>query len=299
MSNKPLIEVYDNSFCDLQIVEAKSDIQKGTVVRARGRFQMAETKNQNGRVYAKSLLEREISKLQSQIESRSLFGELDHPQVVSTSLQNASHVITELSWNGNEIIGEYEVLNTRKGQDLKAILTAGCKPGISSRGSGSLVREGSELKVAPDFRLISFDAVADPSTFGAHPVVQEGQIITLEEALLMESNTAVREQFIIELQNDSYLQSALAEAFYKAGLKIGHLQEAAKGDIYEAGALLQQLSGKKWLRIVELQETKLRVALKELFCKVNADGLLSIYEGISTDTDEMMLYHQRRMAGLI
>mgnify|MGYP003628511157 FL=1 len=148
------------------ISESKS---KGTMC-IRGRFQMAEEANNNKRVYSKELLEREATRLAEAYTNRRLLGELDHPTHDHVSLQNVSHLITKLSMNGKEMIGEAELLNTPAGQTAQALLKGGVKLGISSRGMGTLTEGVDGYKyVNEDFKLLTFDLVADPSTKGAFP----------------------------------------------------------------------------------------------------------------------------------
>ena len=148
------------------ISESKS---KGTMC-IRGRFQMAEEANNNKRVYSKELLEREAERLAEAYTNRRLLGELDHPTHDHVSLQNVSHLITNLSMNGKEMIGEAELLNTPAGQTAQALLKGGVKLGISSRGMGTLTEGVDGYKyVNEDFKLLTFDLVADPSTKGAFP----------------------------------------------------------------------------------------------------------------------------------
>jgi len=136
----------------------------------RGRFQMAETANNNKRVYSKELLEREAERLIEAYSARRLMGELDHPTHDHVSLQNVSHLITKLSMKGNEMIGEAELLNTPAGQVAQALLKGGVQLGISSRGMGTLTEGADGYKyVNEDFKLLTFDLVADPSTKGAFP----------------------------------------------------------------------------------------------------------------------------------
>jgi hypothetical protein len=148
------------------ISESKS---KGTMC-IRGRFQMAEEANNNKRVYSKELLDREATRLAEAYTNRRLLGELDHPTHDHVSLQNVSHLITKLSMNGKEMIGEAELLNTPAGQTAQALLKGGVKLGISSRGMGTLTEGVDGYKyVNEDFKLLTFDLVADPSTKGAFP----------------------------------------------------------------------------------------------------------------------------------
>jgi len=142
---------------------------KGTMCIS-GRFQLAEAPNNNKRVYSKEILEREVGRLVEAYTARRLMGELDHPKHDHVSLQNVSHLITKLSMKGNEMIGEAELLNTPAGQVAQALLKNGVQLGISSRGMGTLTEGADGFKyVNEDYKLLTFDLVADPSTKGAFP----------------------------------------------------------------------------------------------------------------------------------
>jgi len=138
-----------------------------------GVLQRAEVPNQNKRVYPRDVLMREAKKyLGIQIKERRALGELDHPDSSVVNLQNASHNILEMHWNSDDLVGTVEVLGTPSGNILKELFKAGIKLGISSRGLGS-VKEITEdgdngtVEVQPDFELIAFDFVSNPSTHGA------------------------------------------------------------------------------------------------------------------------------------
>lgn len=139
------------------------------VFLATGPIQRAEAKNENGRVYPKSILEREINKYNEEfVVNKNAFGELDHPEKPVVDLKNVSHVMTELWWDGNTVMGTLEILPTPSGNIARAIMEAGYTIGISSRGTGS-VKNTSEnlLQVQSDFGLICWDLVSRPSTFGS------------------------------------------------------------------------------------------------------------------------------------
>ena len=139
----------------------------------RGVLQRAEAKNQNGRVYPKDILHREAKKYAKEfIKERRAMGELDHPESSVVNLQNVSHNIREMHWEGDNLLGEVEVLGTPSGNILKELFKSGIKLGISSRGMGSVetVSEANgeqSQEVQPDFELIAFDFVSNPSTHGA------------------------------------------------------------------------------------------------------------------------------------
>jgi len=156
---------------NLTIIEESKN--KGTLKIA-GVFQRAEEANNNNRIYPQEVLDGQITKLQPMIEERRLCGELDHPSNDTVKLSNASHLITKLQMNKNEVIGEAEILNTPAGLTAQALIKGGVKVGISSRGMGTLSEEGEGVKkVNEDFNLVTFDLVADPSTRGAYPGLSE------------------------------------------------------------------------------------------------------------------------------
>ena len=137
----------------------------------RGVFQRAEKKNQNGRIYPLDLLSREVKKLQEPIKDNRLVGELDHPQSAKIRVPPTSHKITKL-WmeDGNEAFGELVPTHNTSGRDLHALIVKDkVRLGVSSRGTGTLKETDEGLIVQPNFQMITFDIVADPSTHGAFP----------------------------------------------------------------------------------------------------------------------------------
>ena len=135
----------------------------------KGVLQRAEAKNQNGRVYPRNVLMREAKKYSDiNIKERRALGELDHPDSSVVNLNNVSHNITEMHWQDNDLVGTVEVLSTPSGNILKELFKCGIKLGISSRGLGSVKQLGeSEVEVQPDFELVCWDFVSNPSTQGA------------------------------------------------------------------------------------------------------------------------------------
>ena len=152
-----------------QITESLAENNGKLIVR--GVLQRAEAKNQNERIYPKEVLMREAKKYNTLINERRALGELDHPESSVVNLNNVSHNVLEMSWNGNDLVGKVEVLPTPSGNILKSLFQSGIKLGISSRGMGSVkevMREaGNTLEVQPDFELVAFDFVSNPSTHGA------------------------------------------------------------------------------------------------------------------------------------
>jgi len=162
---------------DVFVIENLQIINEGTkggVMKIRGTFQRAMEANNNGRIYPTAVLEGQIKKLQPLIKERRLCGELDHPQNETVKLSNASHLLTKLEMVGNEVIGEAEILKTPAGLTAQALINGGVKIGISSRGMGTLSEDHTGQKIVnEDFKLVTFDLVADPSTRGAYPGLAE------------------------------------------------------------------------------------------------------------------------------
>jgi hypothetical protein len=159
----------------------KESKERPGVYEVEGIMQRAVSKNQNGRTYSKAILERESEKyIEEFVKNGNAFGELDHPESPIVSLKNASHIVKDLWWKGNDLMGRVELLNTPAGNIVKEIIKAGHTIGISSRGTGSVnqTNEGT-LEVQPDFELVCWDFVSNPSTHGAfmNPVsLSEGKI---------------------------------------------------------------------------------------------------------------------------
>ena len=147
----------------------KESKERPGVYEVEGVMQRAGAKNQNGRIYEKDLLMREAKKYVDElVKNGNAFGELDHPESAVVSLKNASHVVKDLYWNGDDLMGKVELLNTPAGNIVKEIIKAGHTIGISSRGTGS-VQQTNEgyLEVQSDFELVCWDFVSNPSTHGA------------------------------------------------------------------------------------------------------------------------------------
>lgn len=152
----------DGSF----VMNLNESTDKGTT-KFRGKFQEAEAKNKNNRIYPYSILDENVKKLSPIIKARGLVGELDHPTDSVIHFEKASHIVTNVWWEGNNLMGEGEILNTPAGRILKALLNDGVRVGISSRGVGNGREENGTFIIGESYKLITFDAVADPSTHAA------------------------------------------------------------------------------------------------------------------------------------
>jgi hypothetical protein len=147
---------------------AQYGVPGGFIVQ--GILQRAGAKNQNGRVYPREILDREARRYEAEFirENRAL-GELDHPESSVVNLNNVSHNILKIWWNGNDLMGAVQILDTPSGKILKALFKEGITLGISSRGLGSVkeLRNEGTVEVQDDFELICWDFVSNPSTQGA------------------------------------------------------------------------------------------------------------------------------------
>ena len=163
-----LLTEYRQFKVDKLLVERS--IKENKPLMVSGIIQRAEAKNQNGRVYPKDILEREIKKYaEGPVKERRATGELDHPESSVINLQNVSHNIVEVRMKGNDVYGKVEILSTPAGNILKELFRNGITVGISSRGMGSVKENMSEgtVEVQDDFELLCFDFVSTPSTHGA------------------------------------------------------------------------------------------------------------------------------------
>lgn len=165
------------------------DLNESTVngrVTFRGKFQEANAVNKNKRMYPFDILSNNVEKLQETVNARGLIGELDHPTDSIVHFENASHLITKLWWEGNVLMGEGMVLNTPAGKVLAELMKDGVRIGISSRGvgNGSVNNEGV-LVIGESYKLITFDAVADPSTISAFQerVVKKNEATQIDKSI--------------------------------------------------------------------------------------------------------------------
>ena len=168
MENKKLLVDYITFDISPEMINESMERNNGRLL-VKGVLQRADAKNQNGRVYPRNILMREAKKYNDiNIKERRALGELDHPDSSVVNLNNVSHNITEMHWDGNDLVGTVEVLSTPSGNILRELFKCGIKLGISSRGLGSVKQLGEgEVQVQDDFELIAFDFVSNPSTHGA------------------------------------------------------------------------------------------------------------------------------------
>jgi hypothetical protein len=156
-----LIAEYNESNLEC-IVEKKEDGTKKYAIE--GVFMQSESKNRNGRIYPKKIMENAVSKyVDEQVSQNRAVGELNHPEGPTVNLDKVSHLITDLRWEGNDVVGKASILDTPMGQIVKGLLEGGVNLGVSTRGMGSLESRGGVNYVGEDFTLSTVDIVQDPS----------------------------------------------------------------------------------------------------------------------------------------
>ncbi|MBT7914880.1 primosomal protein [Candidatus Bathyarchaeota archaeon] len=187
MSTQHLLHSWTPFDINTEMIKESRDSHDGKII-LRGILQKADTLNQNGRVYPKAILEREVRNYQKFIRERRALGECDHPDSSVVELKNTSHLIVKAWMEGNDVYGDVELLNTPAGKILQSLVESGVTLGISSRGVGSTRRDGDRQIVQEDFQLICWDFVSEPSTPGAF-MMREGRQITEREA------KALKQQF--------------------------------------------------------------------------------------------------------
>ena len=138
MEKQLLIDYIPFSTSKLTLSESKS-LENGRM-RIKGKLQEANVKNGNGRVYPEMVLRREVENYQKLIRENRALGELDHPDQSVINLKNVSHLVTELWWNGKDVMGKVKILETPSGKILRSLVESGVKLGISSRGLGKIGR---------------------------------------------------------------------------------------------------------------------------------------------------------------
>ena len=144
------------------ICEQKKDGSKDYFIE--GVFMQSNKKNRNGRIYEKASLEKAVEKyVVEQVKQGRAVGELNHPEGPTVNLDKVSYKITDLHWQGNDVVGKASILKTPMGKIVEGLLEGGVKLGVSSRGMGSLVQKNGASYVGDDFMLATVDIVQDPS----------------------------------------------------------------------------------------------------------------------------------------
>jgi hypothetical protein len=191
MSKNLLREFYalcEGGICQDLLTEREKREMANSTLYLSGRLQTADKKNGNGRVYPHEVLKREISNYMDIVKDNRACGELDHPDDSVVNLKNVSHIITDIWWEGKDVMGKIKVLDTPSGRILKDLVNAGVKLGISSRGLGSVRESMGVVTVENDFQLICFDMVSEPSTPNAYVYPNEKNNVTARLREVKENN---------------------------------------------------------------------------------------------------------------
>jgi len=144
------------------LTEKKEDGGKNHFIE--GVFMQADQKNRNGRIYPKKIMEGAVDKyVNEQVKTGRAVGELNHPDGPTINLDKVSHRITALEWDGNNVVGKAQILNTPMGKVVQGLLEGGVRVGVSSRGMGTLEQRDGVNYVKDDFMLNTVDIVQDPS----------------------------------------------------------------------------------------------------------------------------------------
>jgi hypothetical protein len=179
MSKYLLREYYElcaGGVCEDLLTEAeKAEVRNGAVYLS-GVMQRVDEQNGNGRVYPKQVLMREVKNYMKTVKENRACGELDHPEDSVVNLKNASHMVTDLWWESNDLKGKIRVLSTPAGKILESLVNDGVRLGISSRALGSVHESAGKTIVEDDLQLICFDIVSEPSTQGAFMQLSESKI---------------------------------------------------------------------------------------------------------------------------
>ena len=181
------------------ITEADAEGKKNYKIR--GVFMQSEIKNRNGRMYPQHVLEKEVKRYNKEyVKQRRAFGELGHPDGPTVNLERVSHMITKLTPDGKNFIGEAKVRDTPYGKIVKNLIDEGAKLGVSSRGMGSLEPRGKMQIVKDDFYLATAaDIVADPSAPNAFVEgIMEGKEWVWENGVVKEVDIATYKQLLIQ-----------------------------------------------------------------------------------------------------
>ena len=161
-----LISEYVENDLQCLITEDKDSGKKKYVIE--GVFAQAEKKNRNGRMYPKAVMEKAVDKyVTEQVKQKRAVGELNHPDGPTVNLDKVSHVITDMHFDGNNVIGKASILPTPMGEIVKGLLDGEVRLGVSTRGMGSLEKKGDTMVVKDDYILNTVDIVQDPSAHNA------------------------------------------------------------------------------------------------------------------------------------
>jgi hypothetical protein len=162
---KLITQTPTNEGLDYLIEEGNKD--KPATLYVTGVYMVADEKNRNNRIYSREEMQKEVNRYNQEFVTKNrALGELEHPQTATVNSERACHLITELKMEDNIVRGKSKILSTPLGEVMKSLIRDGVKMGMSSRALGQLEEKGGVNHVS-NMKLITIDAVADPSAPGA------------------------------------------------------------------------------------------------------------------------------------
>lgn len=200
--NRLIIGGGDGGILNEMELHETTDDTGNKLYKFRGKLQEADAINKNNRKYTKAILEQNVESLKDILCNGGLVGELDHPSDSIVHFANSSHKFTKLWWEGNILMGEGVFLSTPSGKVLRALINDGVRIGMSSRGVGNgKVDSNGVLVIGESYKLITFDAVADPSTYAAFQERVAGS--TKESVLPINTSTFTQQHSTNGIKNES------------------------------------------------------------------------------------------------
>jgi hypothetical protein len=168
-----ITEVFDNLSFRVETITEGADAGKKSYY-TEGIFAQAETKNKNGRIYPKNVLDEAlVQEWQPNIAKKRAYGELGHPQTPIVQLEKVSHYFTKLEWAGNDVVGRAKILDTPNGKIVQTLIDEGMEIGMSTRALGKVKTMNEANYVLPGLKVTAIDIVADPS---AHQAFSQGLV---------------------------------------------------------------------------------------------------------------------------
>ena len=168
MSQQKLLVEQNLLYYDNDLIKEAHDMSKPLVLR-HVTLQRANSKNQNGRIYPRDVLTKEVVKYEKEfVQQNRALGELDHPESPVVNLRNVCANVTKIAMKGDSVMGDMQILSTPAGNIVRELVKNNIRLGISSRGVGTVKNVNEDtLEVQNDYNLICFDVVSNPSTPGA------------------------------------------------------------------------------------------------------------------------------------
>ena len=168
MSEQKLLVEQNLLYYDNELIKEAHDASKPLVLR-HVTLQRANSKNQNGRIYPRNVLTKEVVKYEKEfVQQNRALGELDHPESPIVNLRNVCANVTKIGMNGDSVMGDMQILSTPAGNIVRELVKNNIRLGVSSRGVGTVKNVNEDtLEVQNDYNLICFDVVSNPSSPGA------------------------------------------------------------------------------------------------------------------------------------